>query len=81
MERFLNRAHRKAVTSGALGDLIVKRDTFNGAILSFMARYDVIPCPVCAFPAQLHGEALTAVVTSPASSTPPFSMSQVGPGL
>jgi amidase len=43
---------------GAFTALLEDVDSFRSAMLSFMEHYDVILCPVCAFPAPPHGATL-----------------------
>jgi amidase len=45
----------KAMTPSGFGTLISKWDMFCGAMIRFIENYDVIVCPVVAFPAQRHG--------------------------
>ena len=44
-----------ATTAAGLAGLLARWDMFRSAMLSFMERYDVLICPVCAFPAMEHG--------------------------
>lgn len=55
LKRFQEAQLAKVVTPAGLGALISKWDMFCGAMLRFMKKYDVIICPVAAFPAQPHG--------------------------
>jgi amidase len=41
--------------AAAMAHLLFKWDAFRSGMLSFMEAYDVILCPVCAFPAIPHG--------------------------
>ena len=45
----------KAMTPSDFGALISEWDMFCSAMIRFMENYDVIICPVVAFPAQHHG--------------------------
>lgn len=45
----------KDLTPADFGDLISKWDIFCSKMIQFMQKYDVIICPVIAFPAQPHG--------------------------
>ncbi len=64
----LQTMQRKGALSGAAaGALFFKLDMFRGAMLAFMERYDVIICPVHAFPAMRHGD------TSKRETFPAFS--------
>ena len=49
--------------------MLEKVDAFRSAMLSFMQNYDVIICPVAAFPALPHGESMTDENTKGASYT------------
>jgi amidase len=44
---------------GAFTALLEDVDSFRSAMLIFMGQYDVILCPVCAFPAPPHGTTLS----------------------
>ncbi len=44
-----------AETSTQFAELMLRWDMFRSAMLAFMERYDVIICPVNAYPAMLHG--------------------------
>jgi amidase len=37
-----------------LGELLQQQDLFRSRMLRFMEQYDLILCPVCAFPATPH---------------------------
>lgn len=41
-------------TAAELGELLMQQDLFRSRMLEFMAGYDVILCPVCAYPASPH---------------------------
>src|SRR5207248_6837635 len=43
-----------AMTTAEFGGLLVRWDMFRSALLSFLEKYDVIICPVCATPAWPH---------------------------
>lgn len=49
-----------AMTTAEFSSLMLKWTMFRSSMLSFMERYDVIVCPVCAYPAQPHGTTLKA---------------------
>jgi len=55
MQRVLEELRANAMTAAEFGGLLVKWDTFRSKMLSFMENYDVIICPVCAYPAMPHG--------------------------
>ncbi|MBI3681595.1 MAG: amidase [Acidobacteria bacterium] len=44
------------VSAAGLHGLLVRRDIFRMQVVSFFQRYDVLLCPVCAFPALPHGQ-------------------------
>jgi len=44
-----------AMTTAEFGGLMLRWAMFNSSMLSFMEKYDVIICPVCAYPALPHG--------------------------
>jgi len=48
-----------AMTSAEFGGLLVRWDMFRSTLLSFLERYDVIICPVCATPAWPHSSKIT----------------------
>lgn len=41
-------------TAAELGDLLVQQDRFRSRMLEWMADYDLILCPPCAYPASPH---------------------------
>jgi len=41
-------------TAGELGELLQQQDLFRSRMLAFMEGYDLILCPVCAYPASPH---------------------------
>ena len=49
----------KAVSVGEYTAMLERVDAFRSDMLAFMQSYDVIICPVYAFPALPHGESLT----------------------
>jgi amidase len=51
----IEECNAKAVSSAEFGELMVRWDMFRSTMLSFMENYDVIICPVCAYPAIHHG--------------------------
>ncbi len=48
-----------AMTTAEFGGLLVRWDMFRSTLLSFIEKYDVIICPVCATPAWPHSSTLT----------------------
>jgi amidase len=48
-----------AMTSAEFSSLLVRWDRFRSTLLSFLEKYDVIMCPVCATPAWPHSSTLT----------------------
>ncbi|MFC0209970.1 amidase family protein [Chelativorans intermedius] len=57
-ERFLDLAAPYETSSAGLLARIFELDAFRVAMHAFMAKYDALICPVAAFPAPRHGEAL-----------------------
>ncbi|HVP79669.1 MAG TPA: amidase [Thermodesulfobacteriota bacterium] len=56
MKRFLDvQLDAKPMVPSDFGSLIAEWDTFCSAMTRFFENYDVIICPVIAFPAQEHG--------------------------
>ncbi len=51
----IEECHAKVKSSAEFGGLMIQWDMFRSAMLSFMEKYDVIICPVCAGPAMHHG--------------------------
>ncbi|MEZ5335221.1 MAG: amidase [Methanolobus sp.] len=51
----LEECHSAAMSTADFSELLIKLDMFRSEILSFMKKYDVIICPVCACPAIEHG--------------------------
>ena len=49
----LQRAHAKSMA--LFGALMTQWDAFRRSLLSFMEGFDVVVCPVCAFPGMVHG--------------------------
>ena len=47
------------MTSAEFSSLLVRWDMFRSALLSFLEKYDVIICPVCATPAWPHSSTIT----------------------
>lgn len=47
-----------AMTAAQFGALLVRWDMFRSTLLSFIQKYDVIICPVCATPAWPHSSTL-----------------------
>ena len=58
LERRIARASEFEVPVGDFTARLEHVDGFRSAMLGFMRDYDVIICPVAAFPAQPHGESL-----------------------
>jgi amidase len=48
-----------AMTSAEFGGLLARWDMFRSTLLSFLEKYDVIICPVCATPAWPHSSTIT----------------------
>jgi amidase len=48
-----------AMTAAEFSGLLVRWDMFRSTLLSFLQKYDVIICPVCATPAWPHSSTLT----------------------
>jgi amidase len=48
-----------AMTAAEFSGLLVRWDMFRSTLLSFLQKYDVIICPVCAVPAWPHSTTLT----------------------
>jgi len=48
-----------ALTTAEFGGLLVRWDMFRSTLLSFIEKYDVIICPVCATPAWRHSSTIT----------------------
>lgn len=55
MERVLEIQHAHALSIAGFGALVARWDAFRSAMLSFMEKFDVILCPVSAFPGMVHG--------------------------
>ena len=55
MQRVLETQRANALSIAEFGSLVGQWDAFRSAMLSFMKRYDVVVCPVCAFPGMVHG--------------------------
>ena len=58
MRRFLDWQRANPMTVGQFSNLLARWSSFRAAMLSFMAKYDVIVCPACAHPAKPHRESL-----------------------
>jgi amidase len=59
--RKLLELHRNfGMTPAEIGSLLRRWTTFKSLMLSFLQRYDVIICPVCAYAAQPHGASMSA---------------------
>jgi amidase len=52
-------AESKPLSVAEFTALLEEVDQFRSAMLSFMEQYDVILCPVCAFPAPPHGTTMS----------------------
>jgi amidase len=48
-----------AMTTAEFSGLLVRWDMFRSTLLSFLEKYDVIVCPVCATPAWPHSATIT----------------------
>jgi amidase len=55
MQRVLDLQHQGVKTVAQLGELIGRWDAFRREMLSFMANYDALLCPVCSFAGMEHG--------------------------
>ncbi|MEW6299561.1 MAG: amidase family protein [Thermodesulfobacteriota bacterium] len=55
MQRLLDFARPGVLSTTEFGGLLFKWDMFRGAMLAFLEQYDVIICPVNAYPALPHG--------------------------
>ncbi|UGV41370.1 amidase [Methanococcoides orientis] len=51
----LEECHAEAGSSADFSELLIQLDIFRSKMLSFMENYDVMICPVCAYPAIPHG--------------------------
>lgn len=58
LQGLLGVCHDLVMTTAEFGGLMLEWATFQSAMLSFMEKYDVIVCPVCAYPALPHGATL-----------------------
>jgi amidase len=58
MQRFLELTRPYAMPTTEFLGLMFRWDMFRSTMLSFMQKYDVIICPVCAYPALPHGVTL-----------------------
>ena len=56
--RRIAKASEFEVPVGGFTEMLEHVDNFRSTMLGFMQNYDVIICPVAAFPAQPHGESL-----------------------
>ena len=68
IQKFLDFYRDKAITTPELGDLLLRLDKFRSSMLSFMKNYDVIICPVNAYPALPHGASFDRKRAYPAFS-------------
>jgi len=57
-QQLLEFSRANTMTSAEFDGLMLKWALFNSSMLSFMEKYDVIICPVCAYPALPHGATL-----------------------
>lgn len=55
MQRVLEIQRANALTTAEFGSLVTRWDAFRSSMLSFLERYEVVLCPVCAFPGMVHG--------------------------
>jgi len=55
LERFLSMLGARPLAAPELGRLLIRVDTFRSAMLSFLEKYDLVLCPVCADAAMPHG--------------------------
>jgi amidase len=55
MKTLLEIQEKRAMSVAEAGALVFRWDMFRSAMLSFLQNYDVIICPVNAFPAMPHG--------------------------
>jgi amidase len=58
MQGFLERLRPHAMSTAEFGALLFRWDMFRSAMLGFLEKYDVIICPVAAYPALPHGTSL-----------------------
>lgn len=59
VQQFGEILHPYAMTSAEFSGLLVRWDMFRSTLLSFLEKYDVIICPVCATPAWPHSSTIT----------------------
>jgi len=59
VQQFGEILHPYAMTTAEFSGLLVRWDMFRSTLLSFLEKYDVIICPVCATPAWPHSSTLT----------------------
>ena len=52
--------HTSVMTTSEFSHLVMKLTKFRSSMLSSFEKYDVMICPVCAYPAQPHGATLNA---------------------
>ncbi len=62
LQRLIHYYHTQEMTTAEFSDLMLQWCNFKSSMLSFMEKYDIIICPVCAYPAQKHGITLKAVM-------------------
>jgi amidase len=58
LQKLLDLAQAGPAAGSDMGDLIARWDSLKIMMLSFFKEYDVIVCPVCAYPALPHGTTL-----------------------
>ncbi|MEW6107452.1 MAG: amidase [Bacillota bacterium] len=58
LQRFLDLVRPHAMSTGKFCGLLFKWDMFRKTMLGFLEKYDVIICPVNAYPALPHGTSL-----------------------
>jgi amidase len=63
-----------AMPTPAFWNLQSQWDKFRSAMLTFMDKYDVILCPVNAYPAMLHGTTFEAEKRYAFSYTSPYTL-------
>ncbi len=59
VQQFGEILHPYAMTTAEFSALLVRWDMFRSTLLSFLEKYDVILCPVCAKPAWPHSSTIT----------------------
>ncbi len=59
VQQFGEILHPYAMTTAEFSGLLVRWDMFRSTLLSFLEKYDVVICPVCATPAWPHSSTIT----------------------